>query len=82
MNFKNLKNTQELQNFVEEIPAIAYSVSGDKADRYSFIQTTGYSRQQLTRLNQQYIQAGIIQPGESIKRQDLSRNTVTRILSC
>ena len=40
MNFKNLKNTQELQNFLEGTQAIAYSVPGDKADRYSFIQTT------------------------------------------
>jgi hypothetical protein len=92
MNFKNLKNTQELQNFLEGTQAIAYSVPGDKADRYSFIQTTlkqfhyralkkpqkgivirfllqmtGYSRQQLTRLIQQYIQAGIVQPGVANK---------------
>jgi len=86
MNFKDLKNTQELQTFLEGTQAIVYSVPGDKSARYTFIQTTlkqfhyralkkaqkgivirfllqvtGYSRQQLTRLIQQYLEAGIVQ---------------------
>ena len=86
MNFKDLKNTQELQTFLDGTQAIAYSIPGDKSARYTFIQTTlkqfhyralkkpqkgivirfllqvtGYSRQQLTRLIQQYQKAGVVQ---------------------
>jgi len=94
MNFKELKNTQELQTFLEGTQAIAYSVPGDKSARYAFIQTTlkqfhyralkkpqkgiviqflrqvtGYSRQQLTRLIQQYLKTGVVQPHEPHKPQ-------------
>jgi len=86
MNFKDLKNTQQLQTFLEGTQAIVYGVPGDKLARYTFIQTTlkqfhyralkkhqkgivirfllqvsGYSRQQLTRLIQQYLETGVVQ---------------------
>ncbi len=40
MNFKDLKNTQELQTFLDGSQAVAFSLPGNKKDRYSFIQST------------------------------------------
>ena len=86
MNLKALKNTEELQTFLDGTQAVAFSVPGDKKARYDFIQSTlkqfhyralnkrqkgivrrfllqvtGYSRQQLTRLIQQYQNTGVVQ---------------------
>ena len=86
MNIKALKNTKELQTFLDGTQAVAFSVPGNKKARYDFIQSTlkqfhyralikrqkslvirfllqvtGYSRQQLTRLIQQYLNTGIVQ---------------------
>ena len=86
MNLKDLKNTQELQTFLDGAQSVAFSVPGNKTECYAFIQSTlkqfhyralnkrkkgivirfllrvtGYSRQQLTRLIQQYLAAGIVQ---------------------
>ncbi len=92
MNIKDLKNTEELQAFLEGAQAVAFSVPGDKSARYTFIQSilkqfhyralkkpqkgivirfllqvTGYSRQQLTRLIQQYQRAGVVQQRKPYK---------------
>ena len=92
MNLKALKNTQELQAFLDGAQAIVFSVPGDKTARYDFIQSTlkqfhyralnkrqkgivilfllqvtAYSRQQLTRLTHQYLEAGVIQQRKSHK---------------
>ena len=40
MNLKDLKNTQELQTFLDGTQAVAFSVPGNKASRYRFIQST------------------------------------------
>ncbi|MCK5189025.1 MAG: transposase family protein, partial [Methylococcales bacterium] len=40
MNLKDLKNTEQLQTFLDGAQAVAFSVPGDKAARYSFIQST------------------------------------------
>ena len=40
MNLKALKNTQELQTFLDGAQAIVFSVPGHKTARYSFIQST------------------------------------------
>jgi len=40
MNLKDLKNTQELKTFLDGAQAVAFSVSGNKAARYTFIQST------------------------------------------
>ncbi len=40
MNLKALKNTQELQTFLDGAQAIVFSVPGDKTARYDFIQST------------------------------------------
>ena len=40
MNIKDLKNTQELQTFLEGSQSVAFSVPGDKTARYTFIQST------------------------------------------
>ncbi len=86
MNLKALKNTEELQTFLEGSQAVAFSLPGKKVERYTFIQATlkqfhyraitkrqkgvvirfllqitGYSRQQLTRLINQYLQKGVVQ---------------------
>ena len=86
MNFKDLKNTEELKAFLEGAQAVAFSVPGNKSAHYAFIQTTlkqfhyralkkrqkgivirfllqvtGYSRQQLTRLIEQYRKTGVVQ---------------------
>ena len=86
MNLKDLKNTHELQTFLDGSQAVAFSVPGNKSNRYAFIQSvlkqfhyrvlkkrekgivlgfllqvTGYSRQQLTRLVKQYLNAGVVQ---------------------
>lgn len=86
MNLKHLKNTQELQTFLDGTQAVIFSIPGNKLARYSFIQSTlkqfhyralkkhergvvirfllevtGYSRQQLTRLIKQYLDAGVVQ---------------------
>ena len=39
MNLKDLKNTNELQTFLAGSQAVALSVSGNKSDRYAFIQS-------------------------------------------
>ena len=39
MNIKDLKNTQELQTFLDGAQAVAFSVPGNKTARYSFIQS-------------------------------------------
>ena len=39
MNLKDLKNTHELQTFLDGAQAVAFSVPGDKSDRYAFIQS-------------------------------------------
>lgn len=92
MNLKDLKNTQELQTFLEGAQAVAFSVPGDKSARYAFIQSvlkqfhyralkkpekgivirfllqvSGYSRQQLMRLIQQYRKTGVVQQREPYK---------------
>ena len=92
MNLKALKNTEELQTFLDGTQAVAFSVPGDKKARYDFIQSTlkqfhyralnkrqkgivrrfllqvtGYSRQQLTRLIQQYLKSGVVQQRGTIK---------------
>jgi hypothetical protein len=86
MNLKDLKNTHELQTFLDGSQSVAFSVPGNKSNRYAFIQSvlkqfhyrvlkkrekgivlgfllqvTGYSRQQLTRLVKQYLNAGVVQ---------------------
>ncbi|GAW86866.1 hypothetical protein bplSymb_SCF04302P013 [Bathymodiolus platifrons methanotrophic gill symbiont] len=86
MNLKALKNTEELQTFLDGSQAVAFSIPGDKKARYYFIQSTlkqfhyralnkrqkgivirfllqvtGYSLQQITRLIQQYLKAGVVQ---------------------
>ena len=40
MNLKDLKNTQELQTFLTGSQAVAFSLPGNKKDRYHFIQST------------------------------------------
>jgi hypothetical protein len=40
MNLKNLKNTAELQTFLEGSQSVAFSVPGNKTARYTFIQST------------------------------------------
>ncbi len=40
MNLKELKNTEELQTFLDGAQAIAFSVPGNKTARYGFIQST------------------------------------------
>ena len=40
MNLKALKNTEELQTFLDGTQAIVFSVPGNKTARYDFIQTT------------------------------------------
>ncbi|MCF6202597.1 MAG: hypothetical protein L3J59_02865 [Methylococcaceae bacterium] len=40
MNLNLLKNTEELQTFLDGTQAILFSVPGDKAARYDFIQST------------------------------------------
>ena len=40
MNLKALKNTEELQTFLDGTQAIIFSVPGNKTARYDFIQTT------------------------------------------
>ena len=86
MNLKALKNTEELQSFLEGSQAVAFSLPGKKEERYAFIQSTlkqfhyraitkrqkgvvirfllqvtDYSRQQLTRLINQYLKTGVVQ---------------------
>ena len=39
MNLKDLKNTYELQTFLDGAQAVAFSVPGNKSDRYAFIQS-------------------------------------------
>ena len=39
MNLKDLKNTHELQTFLDGAQAVAFSVPGNKSDRYAFIQS-------------------------------------------
>ena len=39
MNIKDLKNTQELQTFLDGAQAVAFSVPGNKTARYSFIKS-------------------------------------------
>ena len=39
MNLKDLKNTQELQTFLDGTQAVVFSVPGNKSDRYTFIQS-------------------------------------------
>ena len=39
MNLQDLKNTQELQTFLEGAQAVAFSVPGDKSAYYAFIQS-------------------------------------------
>lgn len=39
MNLKDLKNTQELQTFLMGSQAVAFSLPGNKKDRYHFIQS-------------------------------------------
>ena len=36
MNLKDLKNTQELQTFLDGAQAVAFSVPGNKTARYRF----------------------------------------------
>lgn len=85
MNIENLTTIEELDNFNQGNQAIAFTVLGNKQERYQFIQqslikfryitlskpdkgvvsrylikTTGYSRQQLTRLIKQYKEMGNI----------------------
>jgi len=85
MNIENLTTIEELDNFIQGNQAIAFTVLGNKQERYQFIQqslikfryitlskpdegvvsrylikTTGYSRQQLTRLLKQYKEMGNI----------------------
>jgi hypothetical protein len=40
MNLKALKNTQELQTFLDGTQTILFSLPGDKTARYDFIQQT------------------------------------------
>ncbi len=40
MNLKGLKNTQELQTFLDKSQAIVFSIPGNKKARYDFIQST------------------------------------------
>jgi hypothetical protein len=40
MNLKALKNTQELQTFLDGAQAVIFSVPGDRTARYDFIQST------------------------------------------
>ncbi len=40
MNLNVLKNTEELQTFLDGTQAIVFSVPGDKTVRYDFIQST------------------------------------------
>ena len=40
MNLKALKNTEELQSFLEGSQAVAFSLPGKKEERYAFIQST------------------------------------------
>ena len=40
MNLKDLKNTPELQTFLDGSQAVVFSVPGNKSDRYTFIQST------------------------------------------
>ena len=40
MKLKDLKNTQELQTFLEGSQSVAFSLPGNKAARYRFIQST------------------------------------------
>jgi len=86
MNLNALKNTEELQSFLNGSQAVAFSLPGKKSERYAFIQSTlkqfhyraitkrqkgivirfilqvtGYSRQQLTRLINQYLKTGVVQ---------------------
>ena len=39
MNLKDLKNTYELQTFLDGAQAVAFSMPGNKSDRYAFIQS-------------------------------------------
>lgn len=98
MNLHKLKNTDELQQFLEGSQAVAFSLPTDKDARYRFIQdalkqfhyralkksqkgivirfliqVTHYSRQQLTRLIQQYQRTGTIQPKAPAKSQGFKR---------
>jgi hypothetical protein len=40
MNLNALKNTEELQSFLNGSQAVAFSLPGKKAERYAFIQST------------------------------------------
>ena len=40
MNIENLKTIEDLDNFIQVNQAIAFTVLGDKSDRYKFIQKT------------------------------------------
>ncbi len=40
MNLKELKNTEELQTFLDGAQAIVFSVPGNKIARYDFTQST------------------------------------------
>ena len=40
MNLKALKNTEELQTFLDGTQAVAFSVPGDKKARHDFIPST------------------------------------------
>jgi len=103
MNLNELKNTQELQTFLEGTQAVAFSLPGNKSSRYRFIhsvlkqfhygalkkpqksiviqfllQVTGYSRQQLTRLIQQYRRSGVVQVRRSSKPAGFKRKYTTQ----
>ena len=98
MNLHKLKNTEQLQQFLEGSQAIMFSLPADKVSRYQFIQdilkqfhyralkksqkgivirfllqVTHYSRQQLTRLIQQYQSTGTIQQKAPAKPQGFKR---------
>ena len=85
INIKNLTTIEDLDNFIQGNQTVAFTVLGNKQERYQFIQqslikfryitlskpdkgvvsryimkTTGYSRQQLTRLIEQYKEVGCI----------------------
>jgi len=106
MNLNELKNTQELQTFLEGTQAVAFSLPGNKSGRYRFIhsilkqfhygalkkpqksivirfllQVTGYSRQQLTRLIQQYRKSGVVQVRRSTKPAGFKRQYTTQDIS-
>ena len=40
MNLNALKNTEELQSFLNGSQAVAFSLPGKKEERYAFIQST------------------------------------------